>query len=165
RSASRRGPNVQADEHALGVREIADDPAHRLGQTPHERRHREDLIARGELRVLGQIDDLDLVPAGQVLLADPLEIGERLDGLGRLAGGVEPQDLDGLARLVLRRGHARANLRHFHTSPLLTSPLVRFTLSPLLASVAAARRVSAALLRDVIPVRAQTRRARPALLY
>ena len=81
-SASRRGPDVQADEHSLGVREVPDDPAHRLGQPPNQRRYGEDLIAGSELRVLDQVDDLDPVAAGQVLLADLLEIGECFDRLG-----------------------------------------------------------------------------------
>jgi len=71
---STRGSDVQPDEDTLGVREVSDDPAHRLGQTADERRHGEDLIARGELGILDQVDDLDPVPPGQVLLADLLEI-------------------------------------------------------------------------------------------
>src|SRR5262245_7505157 len=127
---SRRGPDVQAHEHAVGVREVADDPPNWLRQAPHEGRHREDLIARGELRVLDQVDDLDPVLAGHVLLAELLEVGERLDRLGRLPGDVEPQDLDLMTRLAGRRGHTRTNVRHFHTSPFLASPYVRFTLIP-----------------------------------
>ena len=38
-----------------------------------------------------QIDDLDLVAALQVLLADLLQIGEGQDRLRRLPGDVEPQ--------------------------------------------------------------------------
>src|SRR5262245_11256429 len=74
--ALQRGSNIEADENAIGVREIADDLAHGLGEPAHERRHREDLIPGRELRVLDQIDDLDPVPPGQMLLADPLQIRE-----------------------------------------------------------------------------------------
>src|SRR5690349_14301398 len=81
---SSRGPEIEAHERPLGVRQIADDLLHRRGQFAHERRDRKDLIARRELRVLEQVDDLDAVLPCEVLVAQALEIGdsdERSSGL------------------------------------------------------------------------------------
>src|SRR6185503_20086908 len=91
--ASHRGPDVEADENAVGVREITDDLAHGFGQPAHECWYREDLIAGRELRVLDQVDDLDPIPPGQMLFADPLQIGEGGDRSRGLPGDVEAQDL------------------------------------------------------------------------
>src|SRR5262245_24565715 len=104
------GAQVQADESLLGVAQVADDAAQGLRQAAHQRRDRDDLIPDGELRLLQEVDDLDAVATGEVLLADPLEVGEGGDGPGRLAGDVEPQlpglllDLGFRGLLVSRRG-------------------------------------------------------------
>src|ERR1035437_7034386 len=58
------GSYLQADEHRVGVRQIPDDLAHRLGQAAHQRRDRDDLIAPREPRVLHQVDQLDVVAPG-----------------------------------------------------------------------------------------------------
>src|SRR5580765_3392552 len=81
---------IQSYEHTLRVRQIADDPLDRFGQPSHERRQRQDLVAVGELRVLDEIDDLDLVASRQVRFADLPQIGERQDRLRRLPGDIEP---------------------------------------------------------------------------
>ena len=47
------------------------------GQPAHERGNGDDLVAGGQLRVLEQVDDLDLVARIEVLLAEPHEVGER----------------------------------------------------------------------------------------
>src|SRR5690349_14262525 len=83
--------DVEADQDALLAGEVADDLADRLGELAHERRHGEDLVAGGELGVDQQVDHLDLVAAGEVLLAHPLQIGERGDRLARRARDVEAQ--------------------------------------------------------------------------
>jgi hypothetical protein len=108
----RRRSDIQPDEDAVSVREVSDDLAHRLGQKPDERRHRENLISGRQLRVLNQVDDLDPVSTLEMLLADPLEIGERLDRARRLPGDVQPLDLLHLDRRS--RGRTRTNLRHLH---------------------------------------------------
>src|SRR6185437_5124122 len=86
------GAQVEPYQHPLGVREIADDLLDRLGKVTHERGYCQNLIAAGELRVLQQIDDLDPVPVGQMLLADALEVGERAHAFWSLTGNVEAQN-------------------------------------------------------------------------
>src|SRR4051812_45269813 len=90
---------VEADEHALGVRQVADDLPHRFGQAPLERRDGDDLLATRQLWPLEEIDDLDAVLPGQMLLADPPEIGEGGNRPWGLAGHVQPQ----LPNLVVAR--------------------------------------------------------------
>src|SRR4051812_11301055 len=46
--------HVEADEHALGVRQVADDLADRRRQAPHQRGDREYLVAASERRILQQ---------------------------------------------------------------------------------------------------------------
>ena len=94
--SSRAHAEIQPDEHAFRVREVADDLLDRFGQPSHERGHGQDLVAARELRILQQIDDLDLVAPLQMLLADLLQVREGQDRLRRLSGDVEPQ-LIGLA--------------------------------------------------------------------
>src|SRR5207245_11808519 len=53
--ASTRGSDVEPDEDTVGVREVSNDLAYVLRQTANERRHREDLVPRGERGVLDQV--------------------------------------------------------------------------------------------------------------
>src|SRR5690349_894390 len=62
---------VEADQDALGVGQGADDLLDRLGEFPDQRRDGNDLVLPGELGILLEVDDLDLVLAFQVLLANP----------------------------------------------------------------------------------------------
>src|SRR5262245_33216529 len=121
--ASHRGSDIEADENAIGVREIADDLAHGLGKPAHERRHREDLIAGGQLRILDQVDDLDPIPPGQMLLADSLQIRERGDRSRRLPSDVQAQDLAG-AVAGRRPGRAGKRFSGFHSSPFLYTHVI-----------------------------------------
>src|SRR5512143_3103340 len=68
---------LQAYQHARGVRQIPDNLAQRRRQSPHQRGDRHDLVAARELRVLHQINDLDAILALKVSLANLLEVGER----------------------------------------------------------------------------------------
>jgi hypothetical protein len=71
-----RRRKAKGAEDSLSVGEGADDLADRDGQFPHERWHGQDLVARRELRILCQIDDLDVVPAGEMLFAEQLDIAK-----------------------------------------------------------------------------------------
>ena len=82
-------PQIQPDENAFGVREIPDDLLDRFGETPVERRDRQDLIALGQLRVLQEIDDLDLIVPVQMFLTDLLQVSEGKNRLRSLARYVE----------------------------------------------------------------------------
>ena len=95
RALSRGGPSgrtqVESDQHPLGVRQIADDLLNGLGQSAHQRRHSENLVAAGELRVLQQVDHLDVIAPGEILLADAFEIGVGTHTFGRLPRYIQPQ--------------------------------------------------------------------------
>ena len=72
--ASPARTEIQPHEDALGVREIADDLLDRFRQLAHQRWDRQNLVAARELRVFQQIDNLDAVPAGQMLFANAPEV-------------------------------------------------------------------------------------------
>ena len=61
---------LEADQHALGVRQVADQLLDRFRQFSDERRDGDDLIAAGELWVLDQVDHFDFVPSREVRVAD-----------------------------------------------------------------------------------------------
>src|SRR4051812_10278983 len=90
-SESTFGSEVETDQYPLGVREIPDDLANRLGKPALERRNCDDLLPLCQLRPLEEVDDLDGVLALQVLLADLAQVGERGHRPRRLPGDVEPQ--------------------------------------------------------------------------
>src|SRR5689334_8231520 len=75
------GPDteIQSDQDAFRVREIADDLLDRFRQPPHEGGQGENLVALRELRTRDQIDHVDRVAPVEVLLADLPQIRERED--------------------------------------------------------------------------------------
>ncbi len=87
-------PSYYTDINAplfVGIGEGADDLADGRGQFSHEGRDGEDLVALGKLGMLHEIDDLDVVTAGEVLFADELEIAKGGERFGRGPGDVETQ--------------------------------------------------------------------------
>src|ERR1051326_8183732 len=112
-SGSRADTEIQSDEHAFGVREIADDLLDRFGQPAHERGNGENLIALRELWILHEIDHLDLVSAVQMRLADVPQVREGENRFRRLSGDVQPQ-LVGLLGRCRHRGRA---VKHRHVDP------------------------------------------------
>src|SRR5579862_477168 len=60
----------QADEHAVGVGQIADDLSDLLRELHDQRGNRDDLVPPRHLRVLQQIDDFDLVAALQMFVTE-----------------------------------------------------------------------------------------------
>src|SRR3954471_12113611 len=70
-------PELQPDQRAFGVGEVADDLAYRVGQLALQRRDGDDLVVLGEARVLQEVDHLDLVAPGEVLLAHLLQVLDR----------------------------------------------------------------------------------------
>src|SRR5688572_13805873 len=82
---------LQSYQRALGVGQVADDFAHRRGQLAHQGRDGDNLVVLGEPRIDQQVDDLDRITAGEVLVAQALQVAQRGERLGRLPGGVEPQ--------------------------------------------------------------------------
>jgi hypothetical protein len=57
---------LETEQHLFGVREIADDPPQRRRQLLDQRRRREDLVLLGQIGMLEDVDDLELIAAGQV---------------------------------------------------------------------------------------------------
>src|SRR5262245_56943695 len=89
--APRPRTEIEPDEYALDVRQVADDLLDWYRKATHQGRHRQNLIAPPKLRVLDQIDDLDAVAASQVLVADLPQVRERADRLRGLSGDIEPE--------------------------------------------------------------------------
>ena len=67
---SGRANEIESEQHALAVRHVADDPAHRQRQLLDERRRRDDLLALREDRLLVDVDDFEVVPPVEILVAD-----------------------------------------------------------------------------------------------
>ena len=76
---SARRSNVEADEHTLSVRQVANDLLDRLRQPSYEGWNRQYLVPAGELRVLEKVHDLDLVFSRKAPVTDPLEVRNDLD--------------------------------------------------------------------------------------
>jgi hypothetical protein len=86
-------PDLEAQQHLVLVRQVADHAPQRRREPLDQRRRREDLVVLRRLRVLEDVDDLQLVSAAQLLVADAPQVGDGDLGLGRLAGDVELQDV------------------------------------------------------------------------
>ena len=69
-------PKIEASQDAPGVGQVADDFSNGRGPFPYDCRHGDDLVVARDLRILDQIDDLDMVVSGEMFFADPLEIAE-----------------------------------------------------------------------------------------
>src|SRR6185369_8104439 len=80
---------LQPDQRALGVGQVADDLSQRRRNLAYQRGDGDDLVLLRQARVLHQVDYLDRVIAGEVLFTDLLEVVERCHRLGRLPGGIE----------------------------------------------------------------------------
>lgn len=85
-------PNLQAEQDFGLVGEITDDTAKGGRQLLYECRRREDLLILGALRILKDIDDLQLVSAVELLGADTVEVVDSDCGARTGARDVERQD-------------------------------------------------------------------------
>src|SRR5208337_4549243 len=83
------GPDVEADQDAFRVREVADDPPQGRRELLDQGGDGHDLVPAGQLGSLQEVDHFDGVPPLEVLLADPPEVVDRRQRPGRLAGHVE----------------------------------------------------------------------------
>ena len=98
------GAEVEAHQHAVLVRQIADDALHRRRQAADQRRHRDNLNGPGQLRMLHQVDDLNPVASGEMLFADRLEVlpraaDERAVSPARYTAGGSIRPRDGPSRV------------------------------------------------------------------
>src|SRR5580698_1920239 len=149
-ATSTLGTKIQANQDPLGIGQVTDDLLDRLGQPPHQGRNRENLVALGQLRLLDQIDDLDVILAFQMLFADLLQILKRRDRLGRGSCDVEPEIPGRLAGRCSVPGSldGRGNCPHF------TLPW------PPPAESTSARRLAAITRRSICPLNSCARRLR-----
>src|SRR5687767_15912095 len=77
------GDEIESEQHAVAVRHVADDPPHRQGELLDEGRCGDDLLAFREDRLLVDVDDFQIVPPLEVLVADGPQV---VDGAGRSGG-------------------------------------------------------------------------------
>ena len=113
---------LEAEQHFLGVGEVADDAPQGRRQLLDQRGRRENLVLLGELRMCEDIDDLEVVAAGQIVLADALEVldGERRARRG--SGDIElEQELVCQARPPKWTSDAGCNKRSERTNPEYSS--------------------------------------------
>ena len=82
---------VQTHQYSLSIGQISNNFADRLGQFTHEGRDSQYLVPAGQSRVFEEVHDLDVISSSEVFFAETFEIGECGQGLGRLAGDIEPQ--------------------------------------------------------------------------
>jgi hypothetical protein len=74
-------PNIEAEEDLLGVRHVPDEFSQRERQFLDEGGRCEDLLPLKKNGLLVDVDYFQFVAARNVFLADPLQIGDRLDRL------------------------------------------------------------------------------------
>jgi hypothetical protein len=67
-------PQLQTEQHLLGVGQIADDAPQRRRELFDQRRRREDLVFLRLLRILQHIDDLELITPLEILLANAAKV-------------------------------------------------------------------------------------------
>ncbi len=84
---------IESKKHALAVRHVADDPAHRQRELLDERRRRDDLLTLREDRLLVDVDDFEIVPPLEILVADRPQVADRTRRSRRHAGDVQPKDV------------------------------------------------------------------------
>src|SRR5271166_6838813 len=83
------GPDVEANQDAFRVREVADDPPQGRWELLDQGGDGHDLVPAGQLRGEQEVNHLDGVAPLEVLLADPPEVVDRRERPGRLAGHVK----------------------------------------------------------------------------
>src|SRR4029453_7477170 len=91
---------IESEQHALAIRHVADDSAHRQRQLLDERRRRDDLLDLREDRLLVDVDEPETVAALEILLADGFQVADGARRSRRHAGDVESQDVALAARRV-----------------------------------------------------------------
>lgn len=85
--------DLEPEQNLVLVRQISDHAPQRRREPLDQRRRRQYPVVLGCLRLFQNVDDLKLVSAAQVLLADPPQVGDGGFGLRRLAGDVELQNV------------------------------------------------------------------------
>src|SRR6185503_2052917 len=84
-------PNIQADQNPFGIGKIPDDFSDRLRELPDQGWNRQNLIAASERGIFQQVDDLQSVLAGNVCLAELLQVAKGAHRFRSLAGNIKTQ--------------------------------------------------------------------------
>ena len=83
--------DIQPFDDPVCFRKISCQMTDRQRQFAHKRWDRENLILRGQMRVGGQINDLQPMTIREMLLTQPCDISHRSQRLPSLAHDIEPQ--------------------------------------------------------------------------
>src|SRR5262245_61529774 len=76
--------HVEADQDDVAVRQVPDEALQGGRELLDQRRHGDDLVVPGPVGLLEDVDHLELVAPGEMLLADLLRVADRARGpLGR----------------------------------------------------------------------------------
>jgi hypothetical protein len=89
------GPDFEPQQNFRLVGEVTDDAAQRRRQLLYQGRRGEDLLILSALRVLQNVNYLELVLPVKLLLADALEIGDCDLGARTRSGDVQRQQVFG----------------------------------------------------------------------
>jgi hypothetical protein len=65
---------VQSEEYFVLVRQVPNEPSQREREPFNERGHRHNLLVSGQIRLLANVDDFQVIPTIQVLLTKLLDI-------------------------------------------------------------------------------------------
>lgn len=87
------GKQLEPEEHLLPVREVADDASERRRQLFDERRCRKNSLIFSDLRMLEDVDDLEIILRAQFRFANPPKIRYRQLGAWRRTRYIELQNV------------------------------------------------------------------------
>jgi hypothetical protein len=87
------GPHIEPQQHFVVIGQVPDHPPERRRQLLDQGRRGQDPVVLGQLRVLENVDDLELVAALELLLAEVPEVGDGALGARRPAGDIELQQV------------------------------------------------------------------------
>src|SRR5262249_55605971 len=117
--------------------EVAHQATERQRPRAHQRWRGDDLLAPGSGRILIEVDDVEIVSAQQMLLAERARVRDRPGRARAHAGDEQPEDVAFGARWAMRpsRRHRRhaVSAAGWTSSPTSTrsaferSPMIRFT--------------------------------------
>lgn len=68
---------IEPEQNPIRMRHVADEPAKRQRQLLDQRRRGDDLLALGQSRILRDVDDLQVVTAFQIFLAELSDVRDR----------------------------------------------------------------------------------------
>jgi hypothetical protein len=90
---------VQSEEYFFQVRQVPNEPSQREREPFNERGHRHNLFVSGQIRLLVNVDDFQVIPTIQVLLTNLLDILYSQRRFQRGSAYVQTQDVLCLERM------------------------------------------------------------------